>query len=103
MSGDAHVNSSALAAHDRLPAVYFNRFYVANHQGTKQRDMSIKSSTVRIPIKYELVISILFDELHKSAYGTSETNGDDARTSAYRGQSGHRVDIAQRPTLTLAV
>jgi hypothetical protein len=35
-----------------------------------------------------------------SIHGTSETNDDDARRSAYRGQSGHRVDIAQRPTLT---
>jgi ABC-type uncharacterized transport system substrate-binding protein len=41
-----------------------------------------------------------FAAVHESAVGTSETNGDDARRSAYRGQSGHRVDIAQRPTLT---
>jgi hypothetical protein len=38
--------------------------------------------------------------LLSAVVGTSQTNGDDARTSAYRGQSGHRGDIAQRPTLT---
>jgi hypothetical protein len=38
--------------------------------------------------------------LLSAVVGTSQTNGDDARTSAYRGQSGHHGDIAQRPTLT---
>jgi hypothetical protein len=38
--------------------------------------------------------------LLSAVVGTSQTNGDDARTSAYRGQSGHRGGIAQRPTLT---
>src|SRR5262245_4725972 len=36
----------------------------------------------------------------KSGNGTSETNGDDARMSACRGNSGHRADSSKGPTLT---